>query len=118
MIMQLIDQEPGTYMANATQTGQDKMHLAWERFSHETKESGSRLSSFETIYAHQFKLLRKNGCTHCFLFLIRIMFKPPVALIYHLFHIYFRLKYNLLHSHPSSTLHGSAVYGIITCLSC
>jgi hypothetical protein len=39
-----------------------------------------------------------------------IVFKDPVALIYHLFHIYFRLKYNLLYSNPSSTLRGSAVY--------
>jgi hypothetical protein len=39
-----------------------------------------------------------------------IVFKHPVALIYHLIHIYFRLKCNLLYSHPSSTLHGSAVY--------
>jgi hypothetical protein len=39
------------------------------------------------------------------------LFKNPVALIYHLFHIYFRLKYNLLSSHRSSTVHCSAVYG-------
>jgi hypothetical protein len=37
-----------------------------------------------------------------------IVFKHPVALIYHLFHINFRLKYKVLNSHPSSTLHGSA----------
>jgi hypothetical protein len=37
-----------------------------------------------------------------------VVFKHPVALIYH---IYFRLNSNVLHSHPSSTLHGSAVYG-------
>jgi hypothetical protein len=42
---------------------------------------------------------------------LNIVFTYPIALIYHLFHIYFRLKYNLLYSHPSSTLHGSAVYG-------
>jgi hypothetical protein len=40
-----------------------------------------------------------------------IEFKHPVALIYNLFHIYFRLKCSLLCSHPSSTLHVSAVYG-------
>jgi hypothetical protein len=40
-----------------------------------------------------------------------IVFKLPVALIYHLFHIYFRLECNVLHSHSSSELHGSAVYG-------
>jgi hypothetical protein len=28
---------------------QDEIVLAWERISHETKESGSRLSSAETI---------------------------------------------------------------------
>jgi hypothetical protein len=35
-----------------------------------------------------------------------IVFKHPVALIYHLFHIYFHLKCNLLSSHPSSTCFG------------
>jgi hypothetical protein len=40
-----------------------------------------------------------------------IVFKHPVALIYYLFHIYFRLTCILLSSHPSSTLHVSAVYG-------
>jgi hypothetical protein len=40
-----------------------------------------------------------------------IVFKHPVALIYHLFHIYFHLKCNLLSSHPSPTLHILAVYG-------
>jgi hypothetical protein len=39
-----------------------------------------------------------------------IVFKHPVALIYHLFHICFRVKCNVLASHPSSTLHVSAVY--------
>jgi hypothetical protein len=39
-----------------------------------------------------------------------IVFKHPVALINHLYHIYFRIKSNLSSSHPSSTLHGSAVY--------
>jgi hypothetical protein len=37
-----------------------------------------------------------------------IVFKHPVALI---FHIYFRLKCNLLCSNQSSTLLGSPVYG-------
>jgi hypothetical protein len=36
-----------------------------------------------------------------------IVLKHPVTLIYHLFHIYFRLKCNLLSSHPSSSLHVS-----------
>jgi hypothetical protein len=40
-----------------------------------------------------------------------IVFKHLVALMYHVFHIYFCLKCNLLSSHPSSTLHVSAVYG-------
>jgi hypothetical protein len=40
-----------------------------------------------------------------------IVFKHPVALIYHSFHIYFHVECNLLHSHPSSTSHISAVYG-------
>jgi hypothetical protein len=40
-----------------------------------------------------------------------VVFKHPVKLIYHVFHIYLRLKCNLLYSHPSSTLHGSDVYG-------
>jgi hypothetical protein len=43
-----------------------------------------------------------------FFSLINIVFKYPVALIYHLFHIYFRLKFNLLSSHPFP--HVSAVY--------
>jgi hypothetical protein len=40
-----------------------------------------------------------------------IVFKHSVALIYHLFHIYFPPKCNSLSSHPSSILHVSAVYG-------
>jgi hypothetical protein len=40
-----------------------------------------------------------------------IVFKHPVGLMCNLFHIYFRLKCNLLYSRPSSTLHGWAVYG-------
>jgi hypothetical protein len=39
-----------------------------------------------------------------------IVFEQPVALTCHLFHISFRLKCNLLYSHPSSTLHGSDIY--------
>jgi hypothetical protein len=37
------------------------------------------------------------------------VFKNPLVLVYHLFHIYLRLKCNLLYSHPSFTLHVSAV---------
>jgi hypothetical protein len=49
---------------------QDKLDLALERMSHETKEFGSWLNSFERIKALQFKLSRKNECTKCFHFLI------------------------------------------------
>jgi hypothetical protein len=47
VFVQLIEQEhdkrhPDHVMKN-------KIDLAWERISHETKESGSRLSSYETI---------------------------------------------------------------------
>jgi hypothetical protein len=108
--VQLIEQEPGIYdKCHADYARQDKIDVAWERISRETKESGSWLSSLETIKAPEFILSWKNGCTQLF-FLINILFKYPVALIHHLFHIYFRLKCNLLSSHPSSTLHGSAVY--------
>jgi hypothetical protein len=41
-----------------------------------------------------------------------IVFKHPVALKYHLFRIYFRLKCNLLTSRPSSTVHVSALYDL------
>jgi hypothetical protein len=47
---QLIAQEPGIYdKCHADCARQDKMDLAWERISHETKESGSWLSSSERI---------------------------------------------------------------------
>jgi hypothetical protein len=39
-----------------------------------------------------------------------IAFMHLVALIHHLFHIYFRFKCNLLSSHLSSILNVSAVY--------
>jgi hypothetical protein len=42
---------------------------------------------------------------------LNIVYKLTFALICHLFHIYFRLKRNLLSSRPSSTLYVSAVYG-------
>jgi hypothetical protein len=48
---------------------------------------------------------------HCPIFLQVILRGQQVVLIYHLFHIHSRLKYNLSYSHPSSTLHGSAIYG-------
>jgi hypothetical protein len=49
--------------------------------------------------ARGFKLSRKNGCTQCS---PNIVFKHPVALIYHLFHAYFRLQCSLLSSHISA----------------
>jgi hypothetical protein len=60
VFVQLIEQESGMYdKRNPDYAGQNKVDLAWERISHETKESGSR-----------FKLSKKNGCTQCFLLLI------------------------------------------------
>jgi hypothetical protein len=48
--VQLTEQEPGICdKRHLDYAMQDKIDLAWERISHETKESGSRLSSFETI---------------------------------------------------------------------
>jgi hypothetical protein len=50
VFMQLIEQEPGIYdKCHADYARQNKTDLAWERISHETMESGSWLSSFETI---------------------------------------------------------------------
>jgi hypothetical protein len=47
VFVQLIDQEPGIYdKRHPNYARQDKLDLVWERISHETKESGSRLSSF------------------------------------------------------------------------
>jgi hypothetical protein len=47
---QLIEQDSDIYYKrHADYAGQDKRDLASERISHETKEPGSRLSSFETI---------------------------------------------------------------------
>jgi hypothetical protein len=48
--VQLIEQESGIYdKRHSGYARQDKIDLAWERISHETKESGSSLSSLETI---------------------------------------------------------------------
>jgi hypothetical protein len=44
----------------------DKIDFAWGGISHEIKESGSRLSSFETISIPEFKLSRKNGALSVF----------------------------------------------------
>jgi hypothetical protein len=56
VLVQLIEQEPGIYIyiyiyheCQADCARQDKIDLAWERISHEMKESGFWLSSFETI---------------------------------------------------------------------
>jgi hypothetical protein len=50
VFMQLIEQEPGIYdKCHADFAKKDKIYLAWERMSHEMKEFGSWLSSFERI---------------------------------------------------------------------
>jgi hypothetical protein len=50
VFVQLTEQEPGIYdKRHQDYARQDKIFLAWERISHETKESGSRLSSFEQL---------------------------------------------------------------------
>jgi hypothetical protein len=77
VFVQLIEQEPDVYNKRHPDTArQDKIDLAWERISHQ-KEPGSWLSSSEKIYAPQFKLFQKTGCTQCFLSIIlhlRILF--------------------------------------------
>jgi hypothetical protein len=45
VFVQLTEQEPG----RPDYARKDNIDSAWERISRETKESGSRLSSFETI---------------------------------------------------------------------
>jgi hypothetical protein len=71
VFVQLIEQESDIYdKQHPDYIRQGKIDLDWERISPETKESGSWLSSFKTIYASQSKLSQKNGCTQCFLFLI------------------------------------------------
>jgi hypothetical protein len=50
VFVQLIGQEPGLYdRCHPYYARQDKIDLAWERIPQERKESGSRLSSLETI---------------------------------------------------------------------
>jgi hypothetical protein len=50
VFVKLIGQEPGIDdKLSADYARQDKIDFAWERISHETKLSGSRLSSYETI---------------------------------------------------------------------
>jgi hypothetical protein len=55
VFVQLIEQEPYD-KRHPDYVRQDKIDLAWERISHEMKESGSRLSSIETMQAPKFKL--------------------------------------------------------------
>jgi hypothetical protein len=48
--LQLIEKEAGIYdKRHLDYARRNKTDLAWERKSHDTKESGSRLSSFETM---------------------------------------------------------------------
>jgi hypothetical protein len=50
VFVQLTQQEPGIHdKRHADCARRDKIDLAWERISHEMKESGSWLSSLETI---------------------------------------------------------------------
>jgi hypothetical protein len=50
VFVQLTEKEPGICdKCHADYARQDKIDLAWERISKETKESGSWLSSFEKI---------------------------------------------------------------------
>jgi hypothetical protein len=50
IFVQLIEKKLGIYdKLHSDYARQDKIDLAWERIYQETKESGSRLSSFETI---------------------------------------------------------------------
>jgi hypothetical protein len=67
VFVQLTEQEPGIYdKHHSNYARRDKIDSAWERISYETKKPGSRLSSFETTFALQFKLSQKNGCTNVF----------------------------------------------------
>jgi hypothetical protein len=66
-----------------TNVRQDKIDLTWERISHETKESGSWLF-------RKYKHLSSNCHERTdapSVFLINIVFKHPVALIYHFTYI-------------------------------
>jgi hypothetical protein len=50
VFVQLTGQEPSTYdKYHPGSVRRDKIDLAWERISHEMKESGSWLSSLETM---------------------------------------------------------------------
>jgi hypothetical protein len=50
VFVQLIQQESGIYdKCHPDYARRDKIDFAWERISHEMKESGFWLSSFETV---------------------------------------------------------------------
>jgi hypothetical protein len=50
VFVQLIEQEPGIYdKCHEHSARRNKTDFAWERIFHEMKESGSWISSFETI---------------------------------------------------------------------
>jgi hypothetical protein len=50
VVVKLIEQVPGIYdKCHAVYAMRDKIDLAWERISHETKESGLWLNSVETV---------------------------------------------------------------------
>jgi hypothetical protein len=50
VFVQLIEQEPSIYdKRHRDYARKDKIDWAYEKILHETKESGSRLNSFETI---------------------------------------------------------------------
>jgi hypothetical protein len=101
VFVQLIEQEPGIHVrCHADYAGQDKIDLVWERISHEM-ESGSR-TCVEIVTEERM---------HPMFTFPNVVFKNPVALIYDLFHINFRLKCNLLSSHPFFKLHVSVIYG-------
>jgi hypothetical protein len=49
VFVQLIEQEPGIYdKRHPDYARRDEINLTWDRIFHEMKESGPRLSSFET----------------------------------------------------------------------
>jgi hypothetical protein len=58
VFVQLIEHEPGICSKRWPDYGrQGKIDLAWERISHETKESGSWLSSSEIVSRSQYRLV-------------------------------------------------------------
>jgi hypothetical protein len=115
VFVRLIEQESGMYdKRHADYTRQDNIDLTWERNSHETKESGSR------FFRKKYKRLSSN-ChwkrMHPVFSFLNIVFKQPVALIYYLFHIYFRVNCNLLCSHSFPNYMVRLYTAIIRCLT-